>query len=79
MAIERFDLSIVALLEGCINRLSYTAITSYCFEFWSLDSIKIVKWLRKILAIERLALSILAILPRRSKQLSYTGLQHSHF
>ena len=26
LAIERFDLSIVALLEGCSKRLSYTAL-----------------------------------------------------
>ena len=86
LAIERLELSTLALLARCSNRLSYTAFyLSKPFNIFhaSLDScLKLrilnghVYWAsrmnpQKHLAIERLELSTLALLARCSNRLSY--------
>ena len=57
LAIERLELSTLALLARCSNRLSYTALLSVLSGIWSLFSNNFSKWVQNFLAIERLGLA----------------------
>ena len=77
LAVEKLELSILAMLAQPFTRMSYTALLRLLHDIWSLFSNNFFKWVQKFLAIERLELSTLALLARCSNRLSYTAFYFS--
>ena len=78
LAIQRFELSILAMFARCSNRLSYTALNFTLLSF-RLCTIIFIKWHQITLAIVKFELLIFALLARLSNRLSYMALQLALF